>query len=128
MKETIFSPVTHAITLKCLLFAAKVESIEAEALSATSARVTWEPVDVAEVTGYLVYYRPLVAVRLDLEGEEKVPKTDSSVVIRNLMSNVEYWFEVAAVVEVNGRTLTGERTGANTTVLIESKQKTTLGI
>ena len=81
-----------------------------EVASATSLRVSWDTIDIPEVTGYVVYYCQ-TGRRLQTEQESmiSVPSSVSSVVIEGLVSNVEYQFQVVAIAELDGDTITGER-------------------
>ena len=75
--------------------------------SATSVNVSWESLDTSLITGYIVYYSPT-----ERDGEEQlftVPNSQNSVIINDLMSGVEYQFQVVAVAELDGDVVTGER-------------------
>ena len=91
-----------------------VMNVQVERLSATSVRVSWEMVNSAEITNYTVYYRAICnRERQDGEWSITIPINQNSVAIRNLLSNVTYYFQVAAVVQ--GRSLfslTGQRSDA----------------
>ena len=72
-------------------------------------RVSWDRLDIPEITGYIVYYS-------QTGNSEKVTITNASsstsfVVVTDLTSDVEYQFEVVAVAELDGDTVMGERTG-----------------
>ena len=76
-------------------------------LSASSVNVSWERLDGSSITGYIVYYSPT-----GNGGAEQlftVPSSQNSVIIRDLMSGVEYQFQVVAVAEVEGDVVMGER-------------------
>ena len=77
-----------------------VMNVRVERLSATSVRVSWEMVNSAEITNYTVYYRA-ISNRKRQDGEQSVTVSGSrnSVVIGDLMSDVTYHFQVAAVVQ-----------------------------
>ena len=71
-----------------------------ERLNATSVRISWEMINNMEITNYIVYYRA-VSNRKRQNDEQfvTVPSSQNSVVIGDLISNVNYQFEVAAVVQ-----------------------------
>ena len=77
-----------------------VMNVQVERLSATSVRVSWEMINNAEITNYTVYYRT-IGNRKKRDGEESITvlSSQNSVVIGDLMSNVTYYFQVAAVVQ-----------------------------
>ena len=75
-------------------------------------RVSWDTLDVPEITGYIVYYS-------QTGNSEKVTianalRSTSFVVVTDLTSNVEYQFEVVAVAELGGAVVIGERTEQHT--------------
>ena len=81
-----------------------------EVVSASSVRVSWEGVDIPEITGYTVYYSQ--TGNRNRQSEElfvTVPSSVNSVVIGDLVSNVEYQFQVAAIAELDGVVFTGTR-------------------
>ena len=82
-------------------------NIELEVLSATSVRVSWELLDIPEITGYIVYYS-----QTGNSGNDTTvnfPSSTSSVVITDLTSSTEYQFEVVAVAELDGEVVMGKR-------------------
>ena len=84
--------------------------IQLEALSATSVRVSWDRLDIPEITGYIVYYS-------QTGNSEMVPtqhfinvfSSTNFVLLTDLTSNVEYQFEVVAVAKLDGDVVVGER-------------------
>ena len=76
--------------------------------SDTSVIVSWEKIN---VTGYIVYYRPVSGRNGQDEMSVAVPGTESSVAIPAcvLMSGVEYQFQVAATAEFRGQKFVGDR-------------------
>ena len=81
-----------------------------EILSASSVNVSWDRLNISLVTGYIVYYS-----RKGNNGEEmftNVSSPSNSVIIRDLMTDVEYQFEVVAIAEVGGDVVMGERSEA----------------
>ena len=92
-----------------LKFVASVLILELEIHSATSVNVSWERLDTSLITGYIVYYRPM-----ENDGEElNVSSSENFVIINNLITGVEYQFQVAVVAEVNGNMVMGERSNVS---------------
>ena len=79
---------------------AMVMNVQVKSVSATSVRVSWEIINSTEITNYTVYYRA-ISNRKRQDGEQSVtvPNNQNSVVIGELMSDVTYHFQVAAVVQ-----------------------------
>ena len=84
-------------------------NVEVEVVSDTSVRVSWDSVDIPEITGYTVYYNQTGNRKRQSEESITVPISDNSVVIEGLLNNVEYQFQVAAIAEVDGETIVGQR-------------------
>ena len=97
--------------------------IQLEVLSATSVRVSWELLDIPEVTGYIVYYSQTN------NGEKdtiiNVSSSTSVVVVTDLTSGMEYQFEVVAVAELDGDAVMGERSNEYTKRLTPTSIPTT---
>ena len=72
-------------------------NVEVEVVSDTSVRVSWDSVDIPEITGYTVYYSQTGNRKRQSEGSTTVPSSDNSVVIEGLLNNVEYQFQVVAM-------------------------------
>ena len=89
------------------LHAAIVTNIGVTVTSATSVRVSWDRLDIPEITGYIVYYSQTEMVTT--EQSVNVPSSQNSVLIEDLMTDVEYQFEVVAVAELDGVVVMGER-------------------
>ena len=86
-------------------------------VSATSVRVSWDRIALPEITGYTVYYSQTGnRQRQQQSGEESVtvPSSASSVVIGGLESNVQYQFQVAAIVLKGGIVRFSERSNMTT--------------
>ena len=75
-------------------------NIRVEKLTSTSVRVLWDRIDIMEITSYTVYYSATGSRRN--EQSVTVSSPQNSVVIGNLMSNVEYKFQVVAVALLYG--------------------------
>ena len=72
--------------------------------------MSWQQHIAAEITGYIVYYRP------DSDGEElsiTFPGSTSSGSISGLTPDVSYTFQVAAIATVDGNVIQGERSVGN---------------
>ena len=93
-----------------------VESVQAEMVSASSVRVSWERLNISELTGYIVYYSQ--TDKTQEEGRVTVSSLFTSVLIDNLSSYAEYQFQVVAVVEVEGEVLMGQRSMLNSMSII----------
>ena len=68
-----------------------------EVISATSIRVTWDQLDISEITGYTVYYQTG-----NSEMNTTVSESNNSVTIDNLLTDVEYQFQVVAIAKLEG--------------------------
>jgi hypothetical protein len=100
------------------LFIATVMNVEVEVVSTISVRVSWENIDIPEIAGYTIYYKK----RQSGEKSMTVFSSTNSVVIGGLVKNVEYEFEVVAIVEINGVVvLMGERSMPHLATLNEGK-------
>ena len=80
-----------------------------EVLSATSIQVSWDRLDIPEITRYIVYYSQTG----NSEMVTTVPHSKNSVTIENLLTDVEYQFQVVAVAELDGDVVTGERSNVS---------------
>ena len=85
-----------------------VMNVEVEVISAGSVRVSWDSLDIPEITCYIVYYSQTGNTQ-----SVNVTTSTNSVVIDGLMSNVEYQFQVAAIAELDGERFIGERSILN---------------
>ena len=100
----------HTVFFSLPMYTAVVMNVEAEISSATSVRVSWDRFDIPEITGYIVYYSQR---QRDIKH---IFSLENSVIIDNLLSDVEYQFEVVAVAELDGDVVTGD--SETVTVLI----------
>ena len=73
-------------------------------ISADSVGVSWDSLDIPEITGYIVCYSQTGTTQ-----SVNVNTSTNSVVIGGLMNNVEYQFQVAAIAELDGEVIIGER-------------------
>ena len=87
---------------------ALVMNVEVEVVSDTSVRVSWDSVDIPEITGYTVYYSQ-TGNRRQSEESITVPSSNNSVVIEGLLNNVEYQFQVVVIAELDGDVIMGQR-------------------
>ena len=80
-------------------------------------RVSWDRLDIPVITGYIVYYS-----QRQRDITEHIFSHENSVIIDNLLSDVEYHFEVVAVAELDGDVVTGD--SERVTVLIHATTTT----
>ena len=81
------------------------------AVSANSIQVTWDQLCTSEITGYRVYYRQTGKCEIDtIEQYSTVSCSKNSVTIDNLLTNIEYQFQVVAI---EGDTDVGERSNVS---------------
>ena len=88
---------------------ALVMNVVVEVVSDTSVKVSWDSVDIPEITGFTVYYSQTGNRKRQGEGSITVPSSDNSVVIEGLLNNVEYQFQVVAIAELDGDVIMGQR-------------------
>ena len=92
-------------------------TVEVEVESDTSVRVSWDSLG-PDITGYIVYYSQTGnSEGVTTEQSLSVPNTaDSedkvSVLIGDLVHNVEYQFQVVATAELEGKVVMGQRSMA----------------
>ena len=105
------SPALHAPTTShsdTPTLAAVVRNVRAEQLSTTAVRVSWDGIDVPEITGYIVYSQ--IVNIAETEEYRRVPSTEQSVDILGIKSIVPYQFTVAATAQFyEGRVTIGHR-------------------
>ena len=82
-----------------------------EVVSAISIQVSWDRLDIPEITRYIVYY----SQTRNSEMSTTVPGFDNSVTIDNLLTDVEYQFQVVAVAALEGESdvIVGERSNVS---------------
>ena len=90
-----------------------VVNVEIDMISSTSLRVSWDRLDIPEITRYIVYYSQ--TVNSEMVASVDVSGSENSVIIDDLMSNIQYQFEVVGVAEVEGDVVMGERSDRVTT-------------
>ena len=88
-----------------------------ETLSDTSVNVSWESVTVPGIVRYTVYYRPTDTMGRQSEQSVTVPSSESSVVIEDLMTGVEYLFQVVATAQLGLQVFAGERSLSTTRLI-----------
>ena len=93
-----------------------VVNVEVVIVSATSVRVSWDRLDIPEITGYIVYYSQTMNSEMDTNTEQSI-NAIISVIIDNLLTDVEYKFEVVAVAELDGNVTMGRRS-ENVTIYV----------
>ena len=80
-----------------------------EVVSAISIQVSWNRLDIPEITGYTVYY----SQTRNSEMATTVLHSKNSVTIENLLTDAEYQFQVVAVAELDGDVVMGERSNVS---------------
>ena len=89
------------ITICASYIIAMVINITVMATSATSVRVSWERLDIPEITGYIVYYSQTGnSEMVTIERSVSVQSSQNSVMIYNLLTDVEYQFQTVAFAEL----------------------------
>ena len=81
-----------------IILAAVVMNVRVEKLTSTSVRVSWDRIDITEITSYTVYYN---GSRRN-EQSITVASSQKSLMIDSLSSDVDYQFQVAAVALLYG--------------------------
>ena len=87
----------------CFLCIALVSEVSVDALSSTSVRVSWTPVNLTVVDHYTVHYTTVDGVSETVS----FPATSSSGVVSGLQGGQEYWFSVTVTLNVSGELFTG---------------------
>ena len=90
-----------------------VVNVEIDRIFSTSLRVSWDRLDIPEITRYIVYYSQ--TGNSEMVASVNVSGSENSVIIEDLMSNIQYQFEVVGVAEVEGDVVMGERSNRVTT-------------
>ena len=85
-----------------------VVNVEVEVVTDMSVRVSWDLLDSPEITGYMVYYS-LIGIGMKEQFVNVISSTNSVVI----GDNVEYQFQVAAIAELDGDVIIGERSTLN---------------
>ena len=75
-------------------------NVRVEELTSTSVQVSWDRIDIMEITNYTVYYSTTGSRRN--EQSITVASSQNSVMIDDLLSDVDYQFQVAAVALLYG--------------------------
>ena len=92
------------------ILAAVVTNVLVASVNATSVIVSWDRIDIMEITSYTVYYSAIGSMNDELNVT--VPSSQNSVVIGNLQSGVEYRFVVDAVAMLSRvGNIRGQRSG-----------------
>ena len=88
----------------CVLFhIALVNEVSAAALSSTSVKVSWAPVDLTVVDHYTVHYTTVGGV----SGTATFSANSSFGVVSGLQTGETYWFSVTVTLNVSGDLFTG---------------------
>ena len=80
-----------------------------EVVSVTSIQVSWDGLEIPELTGYIVYYSQAG----NSEMNTTISCSENSVTLNNLLTNEVYQFQVVAVAELDGETIMGERSNVS---------------
>ena len=91
---------------------AVVTNVRVEQLTETSVRVSWDAISLPEVTRYRVFYSQVESRKRQVMGELMVEvqgRDQTSVVIEDLVSSVQYQFQVVAIAVLEGMEIVGER-------------------
>jgi hypothetical protein len=99
-----------------LAYLAKQVKVDVEIVSATSVLVSWVGIDIPETTEYTVYYQR--EDRNEPYGPIIVPSSNYSVVIEDLVNNMEYKFQVEAMFMVDGGAIRGQRSLPSARVVV----------
>ena len=87
----------------CVFILAPVNNVQVDDIDGTSVRVTWEPLDIPEITGYRVYYslsesrKRQSDIFKEVEGRET-----NSATVGGLTSGATYSFTVVGVARLDG--------------------------
>ena len=88
----------------CILYhIALVNEVSVAALSSTSVRVSWTPVNLTVVDHYTVHYTTVSGVN----SIATFSATSSFGVVSGLKTGEEYWFSVSVTLNVSGDLFTG---------------------
>ena len=91
-----------------------VVNVEVVEVTSGSVRVSWDHLKNSPmITGYIVYYN-----RTGFMANEEVVNSTNFVVIDGLINDVEYQFQVAAIAELDGDAIIGERSIVNNMTII----------
>ena len=80
-----------------------------EVVSAISILVSWDRLDIPEITRYIVYYSQTGNSEMVIT----VSGSENSVTIDNLLTNEVYQFQVVALAELDGEIIEGERSNVS---------------
>lgn len=79
-------------------------NVQLDMLSANAVRVSWDSIDIPEITGYNVYYAKIRAPNEEMTMS--FPSSSNSVVF---VYNARYRFQVMAVADLGGTVFAGQR-------------------
>lgn len=98
-------------------------------LNVPSVRVSWDGVlHIPELSGYIIYYGQTRNGVKVTENSMNVSSSIYSAVVSDLVLDTIYIFQVAATAEVNGLTITGERSHITDMSLVLFSGTTTAGM
>ena len=87
-----------------------VMNIRVEIETSTSARVSWDVINLPGISGYIVYYSLTGNRKRQAEQSVDVPGSSATtVLIEDLVNGAEYQFTVVALANLNGVNISGSR-------------------
>ena len=87
-----------------------VMNIRVEIETSSSARVSWDAINIPGISGYIVYYSLTGNRKRQAEQSVDVPGSSATtVLIEDLVNGAEYQFTVVALANLNGDEITGPR-------------------
>ena len=88
----------------CVFILAPVNNVRVvEDIDGTSVRVTWEPLDIPEITGYRVYYSLSESRKRQSDSFKEVEgRETNSATVGGLTSGATYTFSVVGVARLDG--------------------------
>ena len=98
-----------------------VPNIELEAVSASALLVTWDTLDLPELSHYVLYYSPTLNTGEVIETAITLDHSAEYVLVRGLLQDVEYQFQLVAVADLTSVGLgvvSGERVVPSVSALI----------
>ena len=119
---TLTAPSKFKILFEHFIFlpvAIIVMNVIVAVLSDTTVQVSWDRLDVPEVTGYIVYYSQTGnSEMVTAEQSVNISNSNASVIIDNLINSTLYQFEVVAVADLNGDVVIGQRSPTSSTIVL----------
>lgn len=92
-----------------ILIIIEVMNVEVDILSANAVRVSWDSINIPEVTGYTVYYTKTRYRTDKIQNEDMAINLTSSLNSLVFIYDDEYRFQVIAVADLEGIVMRGQR-------------------